>query len=84
MNCFYFVDVCTQPVAFPNLPVDKATCYLTSCTEFYCCVEEPELGRGFLSVFAFDPCTSVLTTGIESVTIELSLEEYNWGKSDRP
>ena len=35
-------------------------------------------------MFAIDSCTSVLTIGIESVTIEMSLEEYNWGKSDRP
>ena len=34
-------------------------------------------------MFAIDPCTSVLTIGVESVTIEMSLEEYNWGKSDR-
>ena len=76
--CLHFADDCTQSVTLQNLP-DIASCYLTSCTEFHCCVEVYKLRRTFQAVFAIHGCEGVLSIGLEAINVNISLEEYQWG-----
>ncbi|KAL5013968.1 hypothetical protein ScPMuIL_008238, partial [Solemya velum] len=56
------------------------TCHLQkTCTAVECCVDVTRIGRSFHVFFSLDPCEARLRIGIEKMTYDLSLLDYEGG-----
>lgn len=70
---------CEKNVSLPSLPPTTVCVFTESCSGFDCCTFVELLNRTVHTVFRIDPCAEMLTLGIESVTRNITLSEYQWG-----
>lgn len=58
-----------------------ATCNIhNTCTAVECCVTAEQIGRSFRTFVNFEPCLFKLTVGIEQLTFDRLLFDYEWGQ----
>ncbi|XP_033724553.1 uncharacterized protein LOC117314596 [Pecten maximus] len=73
---------CGESLSLPTLPGNMACRISDLCTGVDCCTSVPKLTRNFHSHLLLDACALKLSIGIEKLFFNISLVDYQFGKSD--
>lgn len=84
--CFKYIFLsfseCPHPVDSVALP-EFITCHVPSyCTGIDCCVHIGLVKRSFKVFLHLDACNFIFAIGIEKFGLNISLLEYEWGKTE--
>ncbi|VDI06314.1 Hypothetical predicted protein [Mytilus galloprovincialis] len=72
---------CKLPMTLLPNNTGPATCNIhNTCTAVECCVTAEQIGRSFRTFVNFEPCLFKLTVGIEQLTFDRLLFDYEWGQ----
>lgn len=63
-----------------SLPRDVSCHVGESCTEISCCTETEIISRSLETKLIIDPCDFRLTVGIEKLSFDVDLFDFEWGK----
>ncbi|KAL5015120.1 hypothetical protein ScPMuIL_009390 [Solemya velum] len=75
---------CNSTVDVPDLGGSSLTCVLgLDCTSVDCCVDVGIIRKSFHTILAIDPCSLILTVGIEKLVFNIPLFDYVWGQDKR-
>lgn len=78
---FKFTLVCPSTEGLTNLS-GRVSCNLdAACSKMKCCVDVEDLVRTMEVLLSIDHCNSILTIELERLSEDISLIDYNWGKS---
>ncbi|KAK3102203.1 hypothetical protein FSP39_009587 [Pinctada imbricata] len=70
---------CAAAMVFDNLD-SKVVCNIeSSCTSIDCCVDDEFLGHTLNTYVRLDPCTKIMSVGIEGMQFNTSLAGYRFG-----
>ncbi|KAK3609658.1 hypothetical protein CHS0354_035943 [Potamilus streckersoni] len=76
-------DQCGHSLILNPISSDPVTCVISPlCTGVTCCIDVPLIGRSIQAHMNLDICNGVLTVGIETLTQQKSLLDYEWGRKD--
>ncbi|VDI15760.1 Hypothetical predicted protein [Mytilus galloprovincialis] len=68
------------PLVTPAMPPIEIPCHLSAlCTGIECCVHSSKLNRDFHTIVLVDPCSYVVTVGIEDFVYNTSITELAFG-----
>jgi hypothetical protein len=74
---------CPRSLDTIGLP-DVISCHIpTYCTGFDCCVYMDIVKRSFKLFLHIDACSYMFSIGIEKFGLNVSLLEYEWGKTEQ-
>lgn len=81
MDVTNFITECNIPMSMlPNNP-EFVTCKIRdSCTSLECCLITGKLGRSFKLFIEIEPCLFQLRLGIEEMTFNMLLFDFEWGQ----
>ncbi|XP_052081233.1 uncharacterized protein LOC127719257 [Mytilus californianus] len=67
-----------------TIPLDQSTvCHLYDyCTGITCCTDVDIIGRSINTFVTLDPCNRRMSIGIEKLTVNISLFDYEFGKQE--
>ncbi|XP_052083593.1 uncharacterized protein LOC127720891 [Mytilus californianus] len=75
---WFFTNAC--PLYTPAMPYIEIPCHLSAlCTGIECCVYDYKLNRDFHTTVLVDPCSYVVTVGIDNFVYNTSITEFSFG-----
>ncbi|XP_071123208.1 uncharacterized protein [Mytilus edulis] len=75
-----FSSGCDGVSTILSLPQDVSCHVRESCTEISCCTETEIISRSLETKLIIDPCDFRLTVGIEKLSFDVDLFDFEWGK----
>jgi hypothetical protein len=68
-------------ISLPSIAESGVSCHIPDyCTGIDCCVDVPVIQRAFHAYVLLDACNYKLSVGIEKLSFNLTLFDYEWGK----
>ncbi|KAL3873935.1 hypothetical protein ACJMK2_037012, partial [Sinanodonta woodiana] len=75
-----WTNSCPAILKLPDLPGKVACNLFNTCTSLECCVQVPFIKRNVQFMVLIDTCQLRLTLGIENLSVNISLLDYQWGQ----